>query len=227
LVFLSLEPERGASGGGVAVVPLDQPGVSRGRPVDKLGQRALNQGEIFFREARVPANYMLVGEEAYPHVLESVLAGANSFMGATFTGVARAAFEEALDYARVRVQGGKPIAEHQAIQLKLIDMFTRVECARALSRSAMEYALTMSPPSAEHAIASKVFCTQTAFTVASDAVQVHGGYGLTRGTLVEKIFRDARASLIEDGTNEVLSLAAARKVIDRYATDPTRQGVAS
>jgi alkylation response protein AidB-like acyl-CoA dehydrogenase len=223
LVFLTLEPDRGAAGGGVAVVPLDQPGVSRGRPLDKLGQRALNQGEIFFHEARIPANYMLVGEEAYPHVLESVLAGANAFMGATFTGVARAAFEEALDYSRARVQGGKPISDHQAIQLKLVDMFTKVECARALSRSAMGQALGTSPPSTEHAMATKVFCTEAAYRVASDAVQVHGGYGLTKGALVEKIFRDARAALIEDGTNEVLSLAAARKVIDRYATQPTQR----
>jgi alkylation response protein AidB-like acyl-CoA dehydrogenase len=225
LVFLSLEPERGAAGGGVAVVPLEQPGVTRGRPLNKLGQRALNQGEIFFREVHVPANYMLVGEEAYPHVLESVLAGANAFMGATFTGVARAAFEEALDYARNRVQGGTSISNHQAVQLKLMEMFSSVECARALSRAVFANAASASPPSTAHAMASKVFCTEAAFRVASEAVQLHGGYGLTKGAVVEKLFRDARAALIEDGTNEVLSLAAARKVIDQYVAPPAHSAV--
>jgi alkylation response protein AidB-like acyl-CoA dehydrogenase len=121
------------------------------------------------------------------------------------------------------VQGGKPIAEHQAIQLKLIDMFTKVECARALSRKSMVYNAITTPPSTQHSMASKVFCTQASFEVASDALQVFGGYGLARGMLVEKLIRDARAALIEDGTNEVLSLAAARKVIDDYTTESTHR----
>jgi alkylation response protein AidB-like acyl-CoA dehydrogenase len=217
---MTASPDRGPAGGVVALIPLDRPGVTRGKPLNKLGQRALNQGEIFFDDVRLSDDYIIVPEVAYSHVLDSVLAGANAFMGATFTGVARAAFEEGLSYARERVQGGKPIAEHQAIQLKLMEMFTRVECARALSRAAMVYnAVT------QHSMAAKVFCTQVAFDVASDALQVHGGYGLAKGMLVEKLIRDARAALIEDGTNEVLSLAAARKIIDGYATDPARPGI--
>ena len=137
-------------------------------------------------------------------------------MGAIFTGVARAALEEALSYTRNRVQGGRAISEHQAVQLKLMDMFIKVEAARALSRSAMVYNSQTSPPATEYSIASKVFCTQAAFEVASDAVQLHGGYGLVKGTLVEKLFRDTRAALIEDGTNEILSLAGAKKVIQNY-----------
>jgi alkylation response protein AidB-like acyl-CoA dehydrogenase len=216
LAFVALDPSVGPKAGGVALVPLDLPGVSRGQPLNKLGQRALNQGEIFFDDVRIPLEYMLVGPEGYSHVLDSVLANANAFMGAVFTGVARAAFEEALDYAKGRVQGGKVIAEHQAIQLKLANMFMTVEAARALSRAALVYNTTTSPPSAEYSMASKVFCTQAAFNVASEAVQVFGGYGLAKGILVEKLFRDARAALIEDGTNEVMSLTAARKVIDAY-----------
>jgi alkylation response protein AidB-like acyl-CoA dehydrogenase len=225
LAFLTASPDRGPAGGVVALIPLDAPGVSRGKPLNKMGQRALNQGEIFFDEVSLSDDYIIVEQEAYSHVLDSVLAGANAFMGATFTGVARAAFEEGLAYARGRVQGGKPITDHQAIQLKLMDMFTKVECARALSRGALVYNSVTSPPSTEHSMASKVFCTQAAFEVASDALQVHGGIGLARGMLVEKLIRDARAALIEDGTNEVLSLAGARKVIDRYALDPARSGV--
>jgi len=216
LTFLGVDRSRGMAGSGVAVIPLDLPGVSRGKPLNKLGQRALNQGEIFFDNARIPKHYMLVQPEGYPFIIDSVLAGANAGMGAIFTGVARAAFEEALNYCRHRVQGGKPICEHQAVQLKLMDMFIKVEAARSLSRAAMVYNATTVPPATQYSIASKVFCTQTAFEVASDGLQLFGGYGLAKEILIEKLFRDARASMIEDGTNEVLSLAGARRIIDQY-----------
>ncbi len=216
LTFLGVDRSRGMAGSGVAVIPLDLPGVSRGKPLNKLGQRALNQGEIFLDDVRIPKHYMLITPEGYPFIIDSVLAGANAGMSAIFTGVARAAFEEALAYTRQRVQGGKPICEHQAVQLKLMEMFTKVEAARALSRAAMVYNSTTSPPATQYSIAAKVFCTQTAFEVASDGLQLFGGYGLAKEMLIEKLFRDARASMIEDGTNEVLSLAGARRVIDTY-----------
>jgi alkylation response protein AidB-like acyl-CoA dehydrogenase len=216
LCFLSVDPEQGQLGGGVALIPCNLPGVSKGKPLNKLGQRALNQGEIFFDNVRIPRDYMLAHGPAYTYVINSVLAGANAFMGATFTGVARAAFEEALEYTKNRVQGTKPISQHQAVQLKLVNMFINVEAARQLSRAATQYNATTSPPATQYSMASKVFCTQTAFNVASDALQLHGGYGLAKEMLIEKLFRDARASLIEDGTNDVLSLAAAQKVLDSY-----------
>jgi alkylation response protein AidB-like acyl-CoA dehydrogenase len=216
LTFLGVDRSRGMAGSAVAIIPLDRPGVTRGKPLDKLGQRALNQGEIFFDDVRIPKQYMLVPTEAYPFIIESVLAGANAGMGAIFTGVARAAFEEALSYSRDRVQGGVPISDHQAVQLKLMDMFVRVEAARQLSRAAMSYNSETVPPALQYSVASKVFCTQAAFTVSSDALQLHGGMGLAKGMLVEKLLRDARAAMIEDGTNEVLSLGAARRVIDSY-----------
>lgn len=216
LMFLGVDRTRGSAGSSVAVVPLDRPGVTRGKPLDKLGQRALNQGEIFLEDVRIPKDYMLVATEAYPFTIEAVLAGANAGMGAVFTGVARAAFEEGLSYARDRKQGGKAICEHQAVQLKLMDMFIRVEAARQLSRAAMSYNSQTMPPALQYSVASKVFCTEAAFTVSSDALQLHGGMGLVKGMLVEKLFRDARAAMIEDGTNEVLSLGAVRRVIDSY-----------
>jgi alkylation response protein AidB-like acyl-CoA dehydrogenase len=214
--FLGVDSAKGMAGGGVAVIPLDLPGVSRGKPLDKLGQRALNQGEIFFDEVRLPKQYMIVQPAGYPFIIDNILATANAGMSAIFTGVARAAFEEALAYCKERVQGGKPIAEHQLVQKKLFDMFIKVESARALSRAAMLYNSTTAPPATQYSIAAKVYCTEAAFQVASDAIQLHGGYGLAKDMLVEKLFRDARASMIEDGTNEVLSLAGARKLIDSY-----------
>ena len=216
LIFLTIDPTMGMAGGGVAVVPLNVPGVTKGKPLDKLGQRALNQGEIFFDDVRIPRHYMLTEAEGYSGVLNMTLATANAAMGALFTGVARAAFEEALAYTKTRVQGGKPICEHQLVQAKLFDMFTKVERARALSRAAMIYNATTIPPALEYSIASKITCTEAAFDVASDAVQLFGGLGLCKELLVEKLFRDARASLIEDGCNEVLALTGARQVIDAY-----------
>ncbi len=216
MVHMGVDRSRGMAGSAIAFVPLDLPGITKGKPLDKLGQRALNQGEIFFDEVRIPASYVLVPQQGYSMMGDFILAAANGGMGATFTGLARAAFEEGLSYARQRIQGGKPICEHQAVQLKLMDMFIKVEAARGLSRTAIVYNATTVPPAPEYSVASKVFCTQAAFDVASDALQLHGGYGLTKGMVIEKLFRDARAALIEDGTNEVLSLAGARRLIDRH-----------
>ena len=216
LLFLTIDPSMGMAGGGVAVVPLDRPGVTKGKPLDKLGQRALNQGEIFFDDVRIPRDYMLVEAEGYTTVLNMTLATANAMMGALFTGVARAAFEEALAYTKTRRQGGKLISEHQMVQGKLFDMFTQVERARAISRAALVYNLSTVPPALPYSIASKITCTQAAFNVSSEAIQLFGGLGLCRELVVEKFFRDARASLIEDGCNEVLALAGARDVLESY-----------
>jgi len=216
LTFLCVDPSLGMAGSGVAFVPLNLPGVSKGRPLNKLGQRALNQGEIFFDNVRIPRSYMLVQPAGYPWTFEVVLAAANAGMGATFTGVARAALEEALAYCKQRIQGGKPLCEHQLVQKKLFDMFIKVESARALSRAAMIYNATTMPPATHYSIASKVYCTEVAFEVSSDAVQLFGGMGLCKELLVEKLFRDARASMIEDGSNEVLALAGATQLIEKY-----------
>ena len=108
------------AGGGICIVPLDLPGVKKGRPLDKLGQRALNQGELFFDNVRVPAEYMLVDQESYEAMLDITLSTANAAIGAMSVGVARAAYEEALAYAKQRVQGGKALFEHQMIKQWLI-----------------------------------------------------------------------------------------------------------
>jgi alkylation response protein AidB-like acyl-CoA dehydrogenase len=210
-LFCTIDPSQGFKGGGVALVPLDLQGVSRGKPLDKLGQRALNQGEIFFDDVRIPAEYMLVGTDAYSAIVEIVLATANAHMGTTFVGLARAAFEHALAYSRERVQGGVPIFEHQNVKGKLFRMFSQVEAARSLARRVMLYNSTQ-PPLIQYSIASKTFCTQTAFDVASQALQIFGGNGLSREYPIEKLLRDARASMIEDGCNDILGLVGAEKL---------------
>jgi alkylation response protein AidB-like acyl-CoA dehydrogenase len=211
-LFCTIDPSEGFQGGGVCLVPLDLPGVSRGRPIDKLGQRALNQGEIFFDGVRVPGDFMVVGKELYAGAVESVLTMANAAMGTIFVGVARAALEHALAYARERIQGGRPIFEHQSVRARLFRMFAQVEAARSLARRVMLHNSSVSPALLHYSIASKVFCTSTAFEVASAALQVFGGNGLVREYPIEKLLRDARASMIEDGCNEVLSLVGAAKL---------------
>jgi alkylation response protein AidB-like acyl-CoA dehydrogenase len=186
LTHLTMDGSIGMSGGAVAFVPLDLPGVTRGTPFDKLGQRDLNQGEIFFDNVRVARRMVLVGPATYE-----------------------------LTLTRTLTAGTAAISEHQLVQRRLFDMFSKVEAARALSRATMVYNHTSSTPSLENGIAAKTFCTQTAFEVANDAVELCGAAGLGKQSLVEKLFRDARMALVEEGTNEVLSLVGAQQLISR------------
>jgi alkylation response protein AidB-like acyl-CoA dehydrogenase len=210
-LFCTIDPSQGFQAGGVCLVPLDQNGVRKGKPLDKLGQRSLNQGEIFFDGVRIPEEYMVVGKEAYATVVEMILTMANASMGAMFVGLGRAAFEQALAYSKERVQGGVPIFEHQSVKARLFEMFRKVEAARALARRVTQYNMT-NPPLIQYSIASKVHATNTAFEVASSALQIFGGNGLTKEYPIEKMLRDARASMIEDGCNDLLSLVGASKL---------------
>lgn len=198
----------------VFVLPLDRPGVSKGKPLDKIGQRALPQGELFFDDVTIPKDFMVVPPEAYNEATRLVLTNANTGMGTLFAGVARSAFELAFEYAHERKQGGVPIIQHQSVKSRIFKMFRQVEAARALNRRVM-LANVLNEPRLEYAIASKVTSTQAAFEVASDAFQIFGGNGTSREYPIEKIFRDARSSMIEDGCNEVLGLIAASKLSER------------
>ena len=209
-LHVSLDPEKGMHGSGICIVPLDLPGISKGKPLNKMGQRALNQGEIFFDEVKIPAKYMVVSDPTSSQgLLKDIFTGANTGMSITFAGLAKAAFDEALKYSKERVQGGVPIFEHQNIQLKLMDMFNKVEAARSLSRRVSAYNAANPPGSTPHAMAAKIRSTEAAFLVASEAIQIFGGNGLSTEYVIEKIFRDAKASLIEDGENSALALTGA------------------
>jgi len=207
-VYLSIDPSMGMAGGGICIIPTNLPGVSKGKPLNKMGQRALNQGDIIFDNVRVPKDNMIIDQEAYEAMLGTTIATANASMGAFFTGVARAAYEEALNYAKQRTQGGKLLIDHELVKYKLLHMFKSVEAARAFSRSVLIYNLTNAPPDTKYSIASKIFCTETAFKVAHEASMLLGGYGLTKDFYVEKLFRDARSALIEDGSNDALAVFA-------------------
>ncbi|MBN2078570.1 MAG: acyl-CoA/acyl-ACP dehydrogenase [Spirochaetes bacterium] len=212
-LFVSIDPSLGMSGGGICLVDLDQKGVSRGKPLDKLGQRELPQGEIFFDNAVCPAEFMIVDPESYELMTELTLAHANATMGAYFTGVAQAAYDLTLQYSTERIQGGKRLCDHQWVQKKLFDMFTKTATARSFSRDAMMYNMNTTPPDVKYSIASKIYCTQAAFEVTNDAVQIFGGYGLSKELPIEKLFRDARAGLIEDGSNDSLGITAGSMIV--------------
>lgn len=204
-------------GGGIALIPLDAPGVTRGAPISLLGSRDFPQCEVFFDNVRIPKEYMLIGPDQYESAFDQFLNMGGLIVGVVFTGLARAAFEEALEYSKQRVQGGKPIAHHQAVQTKLFDMFTKVETARAYSRAAAKYCLTARDRvPIEYSTAVKVYCTQAAFEVAHEAVQIHGACGLSKDYLVEKLYRDARVSLIGDGCNEVLKIKRIHNILESY-----------
>ncbi|UCF82414.1 MAG: acyl-CoA/acyl-ACP dehydrogenase [Desulfobacteraceae bacterium] len=216
ILMCQTDTSMGHAGGVIAVVPLDLPGVSKGKPIEKLGQRDLCQGQIFFDNVRIPKSYVLIDKELYEAALDGWLSGTTAGMCCLGTGIARAAFEETLTYAKERVQGGKRLIEYPNIKMKLFDMFTKIEAARQLGRAAYIRNSGSEQPMLEYSLAAKNFGTQTAFEVTHEAIQVFGGNGLTKEYLIEKLFRDARATLIEDGSNETLAIAGGHRIIETY-----------
>ncbi|NQD94086.1 acyl-CoA/acyl-ACP dehydrogenase [Pseudomonas sp. CrR25] len=204
------DPQRGIC----VVLPTNLPGVSRGKPLEKLGQRALPQSELFFDNVEVSIDHLLAGPEDFKKAVYAVHSEANLLMGATFSGVARSAYDLALAYAHERKQGGVPIIRHQDVARRLFHMLRKVESATALTRRVTRFNTLEPVPALQAAMLAKVTATESAFEVASDAVQMFGGNGLTHEYPVEKIFRDARASLIEDGCNQVLAIKGGFNLID-------------
>ena len=198
--------EDGLANGLVVIVPLDLPGVSKGAPLDKLGQRSLPQGEVYFDDVVVPRRYAVAEKDAYYGNISSSWSHGGTLMCQTFTGVARAAFEMALAYAHERKQGGKKLIEHQMTQLRLGDMARRVELARSVARRSLAYARTSPQTHAYVTAAGKVTVTEEAMKVVHEAFQMFGSNGTSREYPIEKLFRDTRMALIEDGENNVLTM---------------------
>jgi len=213
-LYCHLEEDGKTRPGVVAIVPLDLPGVSRGKPLDKMGLRSLNQGEIYFDNVEVPISHLLSGPDGYVDMVYNTLAEANVHVANLAVGVARAAYEHALAYAQQRKQGGQAIIRHQNVKYRLFHMFRKVEAARALVRRAADYNATAVQPALQGSIASKVNATQTAFEVTSEALQIFGGNGLTKEYPMEKLLRDARACLIADGCNEMLAMKGGNLLIN-------------
>lgn len=211
-LFCAVEMPDGTRGNGVFLARIEGEAISKGKALEKIGQRALNQGEIFFDGLRIPADHMVAGPDDYAAFTDLTLCRANGIMATTFSGAARAAFELALDYAKTRVQGGVPIIQHQSVQSRIFNMYKKVIAARTLSYRAVLSNETSEQPALAAAIAAKTVATQAAFDVSSDALQIFGGNGISREYPIEKIFRDTRIAMIEDGCNEMLGLIGAGRL---------------
>lgn len=206
-LFCRLDDGSGETKRAAFIVPLDLDGVSRSQPLDKLGVRALTDAELFFDEVFIPKRYLLAGPNEYEGLVETIILGANPGMAVFSVGLARAAFEYALTYAKERIQSGRPIFEFQAVQLKLFDMYRKWVSARTLIRSTMEQH-AMYGPKLENSVACKVTGTTMAVEVTNQAFEIFAGNGISKEYPVEKLLRDARLGTIADGTNDVLSLMA-------------------
>jgi len=197
-------------------------GISVSRNIGKLGYKGIETVEMVYDGHRVPADAVLGGEAGRGHGRHFILAAlevGRINIAARAVGVARAAFEASLRYAQQRETFGVPIAQHQAIQLKLADMATKLEAARLLTRSAAERRQAGERCDVEAGMA-KLFASEAAFEIASDAMRIHGGVGYTTELPVERFYRDAPLMIIGEGTNEIQRLVIARGLLARHRIDP-------
>ena len=194
------------------IVPTDAPGYRPGKPEDKMGLRASNTVAITFEELRLPAQHLL-GDEGmgFGYAMEALDVGRLG-VATQAVGIARRALEHSVAYCGERKQFDRPIREFQAVQFKLADMATRVEAARALAHAAAARK-DRGEDITQHASMAKLFASETAMWVTTQAVQLFGGYGYMRDFPVEKLFRDAKVTEIYEGTSEIQRLIIARELI--------------
>ena len=194
-------------------------GITISKRIDKLGYKGLETVEMTYDGHRVPRSAVLGGEAGLGRGLHFMLGGlelGRINIAARALGVARAAYDAAIRYAHERETFGVPIARHQAIAFKLADMATRIEASRLLVESAAAKFERGERADVEAGMA-KLFCSETAFEVATEAMRIHGGYGYTTEFPVERYFRDAPLMIIGEGTNEVQRIVIARGLMKRWA----------
>ncbi len=211
-LFASEAPDQGHRGISCFMVPAKTPGVSRGKKEDKMGQRAADTREVIFEDVHVPARFRLgKGRDGFK-IAMMTLDHSRAGVGASAVGIARAALEAAVKYAKERKQFGKPIAALEGIQFMLADMAMRVQAARLLAWQAAWLTDHGERNTLESSIA-KCFAADTAMQVATDAVQVLGGYGYMKDYPVEKYMRDAKLHQIYEGTNQIQRLVIAGELL--------------
>ena len=197
------------------VVEKGDSGFRVGRDLDKLGYRGLDTCELIFEDYRVPAENLIGGEEGkgFSQIMSGLETGRIN-VAARAVGVAQAAFEAAIRYSQQRQTFGKPIAEHQAIQLKLADMATKIQAARLLTYDAAHKKDSGERVDLESGMA-KLFASEICQEVTMEAMRIHGGYGYIKESPVERYYRDAPLMIIGEGTNEILRLVIARQLLRR------------
>ncbi len=209
IVMAVTDKAAGKRGISAFIVPTNTPGYSVPRLEDKLGQHASDTAQVLFENCRVPAANRLGEEGQGLKIALSGLEGGRIGIGAQAIGMARAAFEAALAYAKDRVAFGKPIFEHQAVQFRLADMATQIEAARQLVHHAASLK-DAGLPCLKEAAMGKLFASEMAERVCSDAIQTFGGYGYVSDFPVERIWRDVRVCQIYEGTSDVQKILIGR-----------------
>jgi alkylation response protein AidB-like acyl-CoA dehydrogenase len=195
------------------LVPCATPGYIVARVEEKMGQKASDTAQIIFENCRVPDSALLgVEGEGYRIALSNLEAGRIG-IAAQSVGMARAAFEAALRYARERETFGKPIIEHQAVNFRLADMATLIDAARLMVWRAAQLK-DAGKPCLKEASMAKMYASEIAEKVCSDAIQVHGGYGYVSDFPVERIYRDVRVCQIYEGANDIQRLVIGRALAD-------------
>ena len=213
IVFAVTDPEAGKKGVSAFLVPAGTPGFVCAKVEEKLGQKASDTAHLVFENCRIPADLRLGAEGEGLKIALANLEGGRIGIAAQAIGMARAAFEAALAYAKERKTFGKAIAEHQAVSFRLAEMASRIEAARALTLHAA--ALKDAGRKAlKHAAMAKLVASDMAEQVVSEALQIHGGYGYLKDYGVERIYRDVRVTRIYEGTSDIQKLIIARALME-------------
>jgi alkylation response protein AidB-like acyl-CoA dehydrogenase len=211
IVFAVTDPERGKRGISAFLVPTDSPGFRVARVEHKLGQRASDTAQLVFEDVELTPDLLLGAEGEGYKIALSNLEGGRIGIAAQSVGMARAAYEAALAYARQREAFGKPIIEQQAVAFRLADMATQIAAAHGLVLDAAARR-DAGEPCIKEASMAKLFASEMAERVASDAIQIHGGYGYVADFPVERIYRDVRVCQIYEGTSDIQRLVIAREI---------------
>ncbi|MGZ8254087.1 MAG: acyl-CoA dehydrogenase family protein [Burkholderiaceae bacterium] len=211
IVMAVTDKSAGKRGISAFIVETSTPGYVVARLEEKMGQHASDTAQILLENCRVPAANLIGDEGAGYKIALSGLEGGRIGIASQSLGMARAAYEAALKYAKERVAFGKPIYEHQAVQFRLADMATQLEAARQLIHHAARLKDAGQPCLKEAAMA-KLFASEMAERVCSDAIQIHGGYGYVADFPVERIYRDVRVCQIYEGTSDIQRILIARNL---------------
>ncbi len=213
-VIASTDPARGARGLSAFIVEDGTPGFSYGKIEDKMGIRCSKTAELVFQDCRIPKENLIGGREGmgFVHTMRT-FDRTRPGVGAQALGIAQGALDEALEYAKTRIQFDQPIASFQAVQLMLADMAIQIEASRALVYQAARAADAGVKNIAGLAAMAKVMASDTAMRVTTDAVQIFGGYGYMKDFPVEKMMRDAKITQIYEGTNQIQRLVIASELI--------------
>jgi len=214
-VFATLDPSKKHKTLCAFIVDADTPGVKTGRPVEKMGHRASTTSSVMFRDAKIPEENILGGEGKGFAIAMKTFAMTRPSIAAFSTGLARAAMEYARDYVNKREVFAQKLREFEVIQFKLAEMFMKIEASRALYLKAAWTTDNVGDATVPASVA-KAFATDAAMEIASEALQIHGGYGYIDQYPLEKLFRDAKLYQIYEGTSEVQRLILGRHVLSGY-----------